>query len=199
MLKWKKKWLVMAFLNGIYGYGYGVQPIWNFYWGENIVPNVYSSYHDADMNWVDGVYAEAAEDLSFMKTFLTETLNTYGVNWWELMPCFSGNDYYEQATTNADHKFSVSTIDKDGDGVIDVYLGYFAGTETLNLGTFKGMAKNTKYTYKWYDCATGSLGATYTFTANSSGQHGVTIDNFLSWNDSPKPSKEDMILIATRN
>lgn len=189
----------MAFLNGIYGYGYGVQPIFNFYWAENIKPSIYNSYYDTDMNWVDGVYAEAADDLSFMKTFLTDTLkNTYGVNWWELMPCFNGNSYYAPATENNDQKYSVATIDKDGDGVIDVYLGYFAGQETLNLGTFKGMAKNTEYTYKWYDCATGSLEETYNFTASSSGEHGVTIDNLFSWNDSPKPGSGDMILVATK-
>ncbi len=209
----------MSFLNGIYGYGYGVQPFFNIYWGLGMGPYKDADnpnknyYYNEDMNWVDGVYAEAAEDMTVMKKFLTETLyDTYGVNWWELIPCFDDSSYYSKPyDTTGDgtyeNCYSVATVDKNSDGTIDMYIGYFAGEETIDMGVLNGMKKNSKYNYSWYDVGTGELVETYTVNTrgNTTRPVGYTNDTIYFWNQVPgeKPISNstskytDMLLIVT--
>ena len=194
-----------AYLNGMFGYGYGTQPIWSLYWSKS-TPSTYATYYKGSVNWVDGVYATAADGLSIMKNFFTHTLKeTYGANWWELLPCFDGNDYYDMPTINNDKKYSLATFDKNKDGTMDIYMGYFAGTEKRNLGTFKSMKKGN-YKYEWYDCRTGGKVKTYNITVGSSGSYRVADGGFFG-EDLEKPDAtnkvsgdsnyNDMFLVVT--
>ena len=154
-----------SYLNGMYGYGYGVQPIFNFFWAGRENGN---TYYNPDMTWVDGVYANAADDLGIMKAFFTEYLpNKLGINWWDLLPNFNKTDeYYAPYNSKNGRNYSVATA-KDKNNKI-AYIGYFAGTETTDLGRFKGASSNTTYYYHWYDTRTGELVKEYTYKSTRS-------------------------------
>ena len=119
----------VAYLNGQFGYGYGVSPIWSISWSaERNVP------------WLEGLEAEAGQQLIYLKDFFTQ------YDWWKLEPCFDGNKYYTPGGTN----YSVATVGND------LYLGYFYGTSvrTPDLGVLTGMEQG-EYTVRWMNCRTG--------------------------------------------
>ena len=82
----------MAYLSGMYGYGYGSQKIWS----ANEAPGIWSgdlmstyndgydimTYHDMDLSWMESLKLPAAEQMGHMKEFLTS------VEWWKLIPTF---------------------------------------------------------------------------------------------------------------
>ncbi len=134
-----------AYLNGAFGYGYGVQPIWNIYWaerGEKTPVTDERETYERDLNWVEGLYSECGQQLIYMKSFLTQ------YDWWKLTPCFRRSEYFEPKSTKSN--YSVATIGNE------LYLGYFYGTsgKETQLGTFLGM-KNGKYKLTWLNCRTG--------------------------------------------
>jgi len=141
-----------AFMNGHVGYGYGVQPIWSIFWsgveGIDDSSDELGTYNRDD-NWVEGLYAEAGEQVTYIKNLLEN------YEWWRLVPCFNGSYYYEPNGWG----YSVSTIEND------VYLGYFYGTgeNYTALGTLMSM-KNGEYEVTWLNCRTGEY--TESFTVN---------------------------------
>ncbi|MBP3377261.1 MAG: DUF4038 domain-containing protein, partial [Clostridia bacterium] len=141
-----------AFMNGNFGYGYGVQPIWALNWsyGEGLddSSDELGSYNRDD-NWVEGLYAEGGQQVAYMKEFLEK------YEWWKLVPCFNRSYYYEPNGWG----YSVSTIGND------VYLGYFYGTNEAyrGLGTLRSM-KNGDYTVTWFNCRTGKYEDPFTVT-----------------------------------
>ncbi|MBO7376019.1 MAG: DUF4038 domain-containing protein, partial [Clostridia bacterium] len=131
----------IAYMNGQVGYGYGVQPIWSIFWSNNAIENYTVSDEKEtftlDANWVEGLYSEAGEQVTFIKKFLSN------YEWWKLVPCFDCSYYYKPSGGN----YSVATIGSD------LYLGYFWGTGR-KLGTFTAM-KNGEYLLRWFNCRTG--------------------------------------------
>jgi len=132
----------VAFLNGNCGYGYGVQPIWSIVWadyGDKTPTSDEVETYPRDYNWVDGLYAEAGQQLIYMKNFLLE------YDWYDLVPCFDGDDYFKPGTSK---NYSVAHI---GD---EVYIAYLYGTFQDGYGSFEHM-KNGKYELVWFNCRTG--------------------------------------------
>lgn len=141
-----------AFMNGQFGIGYGVQPIWNLFWAGNDAEPPTSDgieNYDSGLSWIEGLYSEAGEQLTYMKAFFEQ------YDWWKLEPCFNGNAYYKPNGTN----YSVATVGND------LYLGYFYGKSygKAILGTLTGM-KNGEYTVRWMNCRTGQYTQTETIT-----------------------------------
>lgn len=133
----------LAFLNGQFGYGYGIQPIWSIVWadyGEHTPTSDEVEEYERDFDWVEGLYSEAGQQLTYMKDFLTQ------FEWWNLVPCFNASDYYLSSGTN----YSVATIENK------LYLGYFYGASvnTDDLGSFTEM-ENAQYEIRWMNCRTG--------------------------------------------
>ncbi len=161
-----------SYLNGVFGYGYGVQPIWSIVWadyGEHTVTSDSREEYDRGIDWVDGLYSDCGEQLIYMKDFITQ------YEWWKLTPCFSGSKYFTTSIKN----FSVATIDND------VYLGYFWGSsaEGTSLGVLRGM-KNGEYKLTWLNCRTGEKK-----TEN------ITVSNTI-YNIPGKPDTGDWALAA---
>ena len=132
----------VAFLNGTFGYGYGVQPIWSIVWaeyGDKTPTNDEKETYDRDYNWVDGLYAEAGQQLIYMKNFLSQYA------WYDLVPCFDGNEYY---TPQNAKNYSAAHI---GD---EIYMAYLYGTSQNGHGKFQNM-KNGTYEVRWFNCRTG--------------------------------------------
>ena len=132
----------VAFLNGNCGLGYGVQPIWSIVWaeyGDKTPTSDEAETYPRDYNWVDGLYAEAGQQLVDMKKFLS------GYAWYDLAPCFDGNDYYRPGTSK---NYSVAHIGNE------VYMAYLYGTSQGGYGSFENM-KNGTYELVWFNCRTG--------------------------------------------
>ena len=144
----------VAFLNGAFGYGYGVQPIWSIVWaeyGEKTPTNDEAETYERDYNWLEGLESECGAQMSYMKKFLSK------YNWFNLQPCFDGGSYYMPTGTN----YSVA---HDGN---DLYIGYFYGKNNSNLGKLLKM-KNGTYEVTWLNCRTGkSTTSTVNITNNS--------------------------------
>ena len=140
-----------AYLNGQTGYGYGVQPIWSIFWSGNGIADFTGSDENGTFsmaaNWVEGLYAEAGEQVTYIKDLLTQ------YEWWRLEPCFDGSYYYQPSGSS----YAVSSIGSE------LYIGYFwgSGENTVNLGMLTGM-KNASYTVTWFNCRTGESSESFT-------------------------------------
>ncbi len=143
----------LAYLNGQVGYGYGVQPIWSIFWSGDDSNNWTGSDELGEFkrndNWLEGLQAEAGEQVTYIKDLLTE------YDWWELAPCFDRSYFYEPGERFT--CYSVSHIRNE------VYIGYFYGNASLRaeLGSFTSM-KNGTYEVKLYNCRTGEVAEVYT-------------------------------------
>lgn len=136
----------MAFLNGQVGYGYGSQPIWSIFWGGNEPDTVNSDERgefSIALTWLEGLYSEAGQQMSYMKKFLEN------YEWWELVPNFKATDetYFTQAS---DDYYSVASVENR------LFIGYFYGESIQNdsLGVLQGL-KNADYEVVWMNCVTG--------------------------------------------
>ncbi len=130
-----------AFLNGAFGFGYGVQPIWEFFWAAASTEekNMFGETFQSDLTWLEGLMAEGGREMSYMKKFFS------GYEWWKLEPCFDGNEYFTPMSTN----YAAATIGNE------LYIGYFFNPREYNIdGLFTGM-KDGLYEIKWYDPHTG--------------------------------------------
>lgn len=93
-----------AFLNGMYGYGYGSQKIWS----ANDTPGIWAgaiqqtvrdglevlTYKDMDITWQESLELPAAQQMGYMKAFLSE------YEWWKLEPCFASDEYFRSDLGN---------------------------------------------------------------------------------------------------
>ncbi len=142
----------IAYMNGQVGYGYGVQPIWNIFWAQNGITDFTgkdeSGEFKMDANWVEGLYADAGKQVSYIKSFLSE------YEWWRLVPCFDDSYFYAPGSC----KYSVCHIGNE------LYLGYFYGSaNNKKLGMLTSMV-NGEYEVRWFNCITGEYGEAFTVT-----------------------------------
>ena len=142
----------IAYMNGQVGYGYGVQPIWSIFWAQNGITDFNSKDESGefrmDANWVEGLYADAGKQVSYIRKFLSE------YEWWRLVPCFENSYFYDHGSC----KYSVCHIGNE------LYLGYFYGSaNNSKLGRFTSM-QNGEYEVRWFNCITGEYGESFTVT-----------------------------------
>lgn len=169
----------ISFLNGQMGFGYGAQPFCNLCWAQNSLkkdgqPVTEGSFdgetYKLNITWLEGLKLDAGQQITYAKKFLEK------FEWWKLTPCFNGNSYYSPSGTN----YSVATIGKE------LYVGYFYGPTTNNLGSFTSMQNGT-YEIGWMNCYTGE------FTTPTQ----VSITNG-TYNIPNKPSASDWAIYAKR-
>jgi hypothetical protein len=142
----------IAYMNGQVGYGYGVQPIWSIFWAQNGITDFTgkdeSGEFKMDANWLEGLYADAGKQVSYIKSYLSK------YEWWRLTPCFNTSYFYVSGSC----KYSVCHIGNE------LYLGYFYGNNgSAKLGTLTSMA-NGEYEVQWFSCITGEYGEAFTVT-----------------------------------
>ncbi len=169
----------LAYLNGDFGYGYGVQPIWSLFWGGSDSKNANDDEIDTfslNLNWFEGLYLEGGEQMVYMKNLLTQ------YEWWNLVPCFDGNEYFrpkKTAVLGYNSGSCMATVNNE------LYIGYFYSSKSIStvLGTLTGM-KNGNYEVYWMDCETGIYWESEIVTVTDG-----TYDVY-------KPSTSDCILVA---
>lgn len=198
-----------AFLNGMYGYGYGCADIW-----------LYQSTYDTDTTsndgidtitpadkavpWSQSVEFETAYQLGHMREFLDS------VSWWNLTPRFderawSSPDVFYNITSKicAVFKSGGTLFEKllglfqigdgrpyyslatDGDSV---YVAYFYNRSTCT-GVIKNMDKASRYTVQWFNPRTGEY---------EGAQQVIRPDIFGSYRVGGKPDTNDWVLLLVK-
>ncbi len=143
----------MAFMNGQFGYGYGVQPIWNIFWSGNGISNWTGNDEwgefNLDDNWLEGLRADAGEQVTYIRDFLSE------YEWWRLTPCFDQSYFYKPGR----FKSAFCHIGND------LYIGYLYGENhpKEQFGSLYAM-KSGDYRVTWFNCQTGVRSESFTVT-----------------------------------
>lgn len=133
-----------AYLNGMYGHGYGTQDIWlyNSTYDEALDSNIFGitiTTAMKNLTWQTSKDLATSTQLgTYMKTFFSS------INWWQLIPRFDNSDWF----ANNGSYYSVASADND------TYVAYFYNA-TANTGTLKNM-DNVPYSAKWFSPLTGA-------------------------------------------
>lgn len=165
-----------AFLNGLYGYGYGAIDIW-----------LYKSTYDMDKTssdgaeeisiadkatkWCDSVEFESARQVNIMREFLQS------LEWWRLVPRFDNSAYYIPDGEN----YSVTASDEH-----NTFVLYFYG-KNKNTGTLTNL-DYTSYTAQWFNPRNGEYGENKEFVPPENRKYCI----------GEKPDENDWVLLVKK-
>lgn len=179
-----------AFLNGMYGYGWGGHDTWsylNIYDEENDSSDgvdTITSEEKINATWEDSLEYASSYQVGYMKQFFEKT------SWHELIPRFNNMAYftpcpgvYYTCASNKDnteivvyfYSFSDKTVAEKANSI-------FAGKKT---GTVGNLVPDAEYKYQWFDPITGEYSEEYEFTATRLGTHYI----------GEKPKSTDFVLL----
>jgi hypothetical protein len=171
-----------AYLNGMFGYGYGAAGIWltinqypddlagayNLESDTNDANDAFISKEEKRMSWDKALLLPAAVQLGkYMRNFFES------MEWWKLEPRFDDSEWSHFPEAS----YALATIGKEA------YVCYFYNPDTAT-GALKNMQTDTPYTASWYKPSTGEYTDIGAIMADESG----------SWEAPPKPSAEDWVL-----
>ena len=168
-----------AFLNGMFGYGYGAAGIWLI---TNSYPDDLAGLYDLDrdtdaeitkeikrMPWSRALLLPAAEQVGKHLRHFFESLD-----WWNLTPRFDDTEWSD--LTGA--YYSLATMENK------VFVCYFYNPDTVT-GKLKNMRPEKSYTAQWYDPRNGEYRRIGEITPDTNGV----------WEIPAKPSDEDWVLL----
>lgn len=146
-----------AYLNGIYGSGYGAEDIWLYNSNYDInTPTtrdgITITVADKQIKWYDSVKLNSAVQMGYMHDFFNL------IEWWNLTPRFDDPSWF----SNNGSWYSVASKNSD------LYVAYFYNNLSKNTGTLNNLS-NAQFTVQWYNPITGKFNTTKTVTiANNS-------------------------------
>jgi hypothetical protein len=159
-----------AFQNGLYGYGYGANGVWN-----DLYSNDKTDYGtDYEMptrflSWYDGANLPGAKQLRHLKKFYT------ALEWWKLTPRF--DDPLWSAFVDKSQCFLATDEQK-------TFIVYFAN-KVPSTGEIRNLSIEKTYTAKWYNTSNGIYTTIKTFKTNTG-----------TWIVPDKPNSDDWILVV---
>ena len=132
----------IAYLNGMFGYGYGIQPLFNIFWAYNgdttPAQDESGQVYRRDLTWLEGLHSAGGEQMRIMKDFFTS------FDWYNLVPCFSANEYYIP-----DDSFSTAATVGN-----EMYVVYCFG-KSGSTGSIMHADTSSDYTVYWFNPRTG--------------------------------------------
>lgn len=164
-----------AYLNGMYGHGYGAQDIWlyNTTYDEAQDSNIFGINISTEMKsvtWQTSMdFATSTHLGTYAKDFFTS------IEWWRLIPRFDDSAWF----ANDGSWYSVASVDND------TYAAYFYNPST-STGTLGNM-DDAPYLASWFDPRTGERTDLGTVTPSGG-----------RWTIPPKPDAGDWALVVTR-
>lgn len=182
-----------AFLNGMYGYGWGGHDTWSYlntFDEENDSSDgvdTITSEEKINATWEDSLEYASSYQVGYMKQFFEKT------EWYNLIPRFNNMAYftpcmgvYYTCASNKDntemviyfYSFSDKTVAEKANSI-------FAGKKT---GTVGNLVPDAEYTYQWFDPINGEFSEEYSFTASSFGTYFI----------GNKPAATDMALLIKK-
>ena len=138
----------MAFLNGLYGYGYGAIDLWLYkstYDMENPTTRdgVTVTVEDKATNWGTAVEFPAGYQVTYMKDFLER------LEWWRLIPRFGSKNYL--TPTSEKELVEIASFNDQS-----CFVAYFYDHST-KTGVMHKLDPQASYTYRWFNPRTNAL------------------------------------------
>lgn len=167
----------LAYLNGLYGYGYGAIDIW-LYKSTYDINNPSSdgldtiTPEDKQIPWSESVEFETAAQMGYMKSFFER------LEWQKLIPRFHSPAYF------VSEKENYHAIATDERKTIVLYFCNFGKYET---GTLYNLDRSD-YTAQWFNPRTGEYLDAHTFTPDTHRMYKVEA----------KPDKNDWVLLIKK-
>ncbi len=179
-----------AYLNGIYGYGWGGHDTWsylNIYDEENDSSDgvdTITSEEKKNATWMDSLEYVSSYQSGYMRTFLEKT------EWYNLIPRFDNHAYFTPCT-NVYYAYAGNPDNTE----IVIYFYSFTdptvaektntkGYGGIKTGTVGNLEPDTKYICQWFDPVTGEFYEEKEFTSSKFGTHYI----------GEKPQATDMAL-----
>ena len=179
-----------AYLNGMYGYGWGGQDTWSYL-------NVYSEDTDSsdgvdtitseekiNATWQDALEYESSYQVGYMRDFLESN------EWHNLIPRFNNKAYF----VPANNVYYIYASNENNNEIVvyfysftDVSVAQKANTKFyggIKTGTVGNLVPNASYTYQWFDPISGEYSEEYEFTATRFGTYYI----------GDRPQATDMVL-----
>lgn len=167
----------LAFLNGMYGYGWGGHDTWsylNIFDEENDSSDgvdTITSEEKLNATWEDALEYESSYQVGYMRSFLEKT------EWYNLIPRFDSKIYFV-ASNNV---YYVYASNEDNTEIV-IYFYSFTdesvaqksntrGYGGIKTGTVGNLIPNGTYSYQWFNPVTGEYSEEYEFTATRSGTY----------------------------
>ena len=182
-----------AYLNGMYGYGWGGQDTWSYLnpYNEDADStdgvDIITSEEKINATWLDSLEYESSYQVGYMKEFFSNT------SWHDLVPRFNNKEYFAPCL----NVYYTYASNKDNSEIV-IYF-YSFSDETVGqkpnskmggqkTGTVGNLVPGAEYTYRWFDPINGEFSEEYTFTASSYGTYYI----------GNKPAATDMTLLITK-
>lgn len=155
-----------AYLNGMYGIGYGAGDIWLYNSTYDIDKpttrdGITITVADKQIKWNESVNLNSAYQMGYMRKFFNL------IEWWTLIPRFDDSAWF----SNNGSLYSIASNKND------LYVAYFYNNTDRNTGTLKNLT-NTQYSVQWYNPIKDEFNTPVTVTiANGSYTIGQKPDN----------------------
>ncbi len=145
----------VAYLNGMYGYGYGAEDIWLYKSSydmdtDSTQQGITVTKEDKQVHWGTAVDFESAWQVGYMGDFFSN------LEWWKLTPRFNDRDWF---SPKARVPYAVASDENN------VYVIYLYGVDIAKSGTVKSLDMDASYTLRWFNPRTGEWSAAETITA----------------------------------
>ena len=182
-----------AFLNGMYGYGWGAQDTWCYLspYDEDADStdgvDIITSEDKTNATWLDALEFESSYQVGYMKEFFSNT------SWHELIPRFNNKEYfapcqkvyYTYASNKDNSEIAIYFYSFSDESVAQTPNSKNGGIKT---GTVGGLTPGAKYTYRWFDPINGEFSEEYTFFASAYGTYYI----------GKKPAATDMTILIKK-
>ena len=168
----------MAYLNGMYGYGWGGQDTWSYlntYDEQNNSSDgvdVITAQQKQDCTWETAMEFESTYQCGYMRQFFEEQVG----DWYNLLPTF--NDASALVFDGGAYGFCAANADKTK---IVVYFYNFTDPTVVDVGgnvntsngtgtaTLQCLEKKGTYHYEWFNPRTNEITSSGEFTATAKG------------------------------
>jgi len=164
-----------AYLNGMFGIGYGAEDIW-YYNSKfdidkaSVISGITITVDEKKIKWPESVELPSAYQMNYLHQFFKN------MEWWKLTPRFDDATYFN----NDSSFYSLASVGRD------CYVIYFYN-KSLNTGTLKGV-ENKKYVAKWFNPRTGLFKESEIVKVKS--------NDYIIGN---KPDENDWVLLIQKN
>ena len=167
----------IAYLNGLYGYGYGAIDIWLYKSTYDINRESNDGYdiatpEDKQLHWSKSVFFDTAKQMGYMKAFFEK------LAWWKLVPRFNSPAWF---TPDGENFHSVASDERN------TIVIYFFRRDDFSTGVLHNLEK-VEYTYQWFNPRTGVYGEKRSFWPDAHRDYRIE----------QKPDKFDWVLLVEK-
>ncbi len=165
----------LAFLNGMYGYGWGGHDTWSYlnaFDEENDSSDgvdVITSAEKQAATWQDSLEYASSYQVGYMRNFLSQ------LDWYDLIPRFDNKSYFVPCL----HVYYAYASTADNRQIVIYFYSFTDDSVAQNTntkmkggvltGTVGNLQPDSEYTYEWFDPITGTVVESGTFVSSRIG------------------------------